>query len=89
MTVALVTIGGALLIVGGVEFKTRQISVANPVPQWDRIAGVLIGLSLIATGLALAVDAPTVSVTGSLGIGAVVGVVYSFALWRTTPGRKP
>ena len=32
---------------GGVEFETPQISVANPVPHRDRIAGVLIGLSIL------------------------------------------
>lgn len=60
MTVALATIGCASPIVGKVEFKTPQISVANPLPQWDRIAGVLFGLSISAAGLALAVDAPIV-----------------------------
>jgi len=85
MGIGLTTIGGILVLLctaGGSRIRSNLLTTDGFVPQGDRIFAGLIGIALIAAGLAHQLDAPRVCAISSFGVAAGFTVLYAaFLAW--------
>jgi xanthine/uracil permease len=88
MELVLATFGGILLLLSlslGSILKTNLAQMNQSVPTEDRVAGVLIGISLIAVAVVLWINAPLISLLSSFGVTAGLTVLYALYLLLARP----
>lgn len=88
METVLVTFGGILLLLSlgtGILIRSRGYQVNQGNVKGDRIGACLIGISLVATGVVLSIDAPRVSLLSTFGVTVVLTLLYALFLLLARP----